>query len=709
MKLKTKKLGTHLARRIAASLVAGSLVFCTGSFAFAADANGNNKTVTNENYTGGHANGGFVTSGDASDNTLTVTGVDVDSNYVNGGYVFFEGNTDRNNVIVRNVKNIDILHGGYAQYSSGSASHNTIWIYDSIIRHIHGGHIGSGVANHNKVYFHSGEVADLTGAGYAASGEANFNELYVFGGTLGSKDTSTTQGGYVNGSGYANNNTINIYGGKINGTIYGGYVGGSGEVRNNTINIYGGDLSNAEIYAGYLGGNKNLYGSGNAINFYTKDIFAKQVGGFDNIGFYLPGNVRNGDTILTLTGGSATDWNNASIKVNTAGANLNTGDKINLVTNSDGLNLNIDKVREVSPRQIGTDRNIISYGVARDNYAEFNLEDGNRNLTATVQERVQDLKPQITLLAEPSLSLRGTLDAGTNRILNWLPPEEIETRNIDHTTPFEVFMGSSYESVSIDTGHGSKLRNKSGGSNIGAARAIKNRHGIFLFAPITDYGSATYDTSIGDGTRGGGNSRYFTAGLIARQWNNNGMYYEASFRAGKMRTHFTSDNFHRGNDPTHVSYTDKTPVYTGHVRIGWRGKVSPQNVLDVYGIYSQNHIGSIDANLAIALTGDEQKFKIGSSDSKTIRLGARLTRNVNEYNRFYSGLMYQYQFGGDVLTSFEDTSTPKIGVRGSSGMLELGWQLKPTPNSAVMLDSALVGWVGKQKGFSFQLKLKKDF
>ncbi len=412
---------------------------------------------------------------------------------------------------------------------------------------------------------------------------------------------------------------------------------------------------------------------------------------------------------MTLTGGSATDWNNASIKVNTAGSHLNIGDKINLVTNNSGLNLDINSVREVSPRQVGTDRNIIAYGVARDNYADFNLEDGNRNLTATVQERVQDLKPQITLLAEPSLSIRGTLDAGTNRILNWLPPEEIETRNIDHTTPFEIFMGSSFESVSIDTGHGSKLRNKSGGSNIGAARAIKNRHGIFLFAPITDYGSATYDTSISDGTRGGGNSRYFTAGLIARQWNKNGMYYEASFRGGKMRTHFTSDNFHVGNDPSHVSYTDKTPVYTGHVRIGWRGKVSPKNILDVYGIYSQNHIGSIDANLAIALTGDEQKYDIGSSDSKTIRLGARLTRNVNDHNRFYSGLMYQYQFGGDVLTSFENNTTPKIGVRGSSGMIELGWQLKPTPNSAVMLDSALVGWVGKQKGFSFQLKLKKTF
>lgn len=682
MKIKVKKLGANVARRIMASLVAGTFVFGTGTFAFAA-------------------------SSDASNNNLEVSNTDAGDNHVNAGETADSTeNADNNKTTVRNVKNISFLHGGYAWNSSGSASRNTVWVYgDSTIYHIHGGHIGSGSANYNKVYFYSGTVEALTGAGYADSGEANFNELYVYGGTL----NGTTQGGYVINDGKANGNTVTIYGGKINGDIYGGYVGGSGEVKNNTVNIYGGDLSNANIYAGYLGGNTNLYGSGNAINFHAKDIRALQVGGFDNIGFYLPNNTQNGDTILTLTGG-ATDWNNSSVRVDASGAQLNVGDKINLVSNSSGLNLDITNVRDTGQKQVGTDRNIISYGVARDNYAEYNLENGNRELTATIQERVQDIKPQITLLGEAPLSVRGMIDAGTNRILNWLPPEEIEMRNIKQSTPFEVFMGASFESMNIDTGHGSKLRNKSGGQNIGMARALTNRHGIFMFAPITDYGAANYDTTLAEtGTRGGGHSKYFTAGLIARQWNNNGMYYEASFRAGKMRTNFTSDNFYVGNIPTHVSYADNTPVYAGHVRIGWRGKISPQNILDVYGIYSHNHVGSIDANLGISAIYGEQHYGIGSSDSKTVRLGARLTRNVNEYNRFYSGLMYQYQFGDDVLTSFEDTSTPKIGVKGSSGMIELGWQLKPTPNSAVMLDSSLVGWIGKQKGLSFQIKLKKDF
>lgn len=735
MKIKTKKLSASVAQRIAASLVAGSLVFCTGSFAFAADANGNNKTISNETASE-DITGGSTSDGDANNNTLTVTSSDANDKEILGGSTgSLTGTASNNTVFLRKVRKISYVDGGIAARSSGDSNYNTVYIWDSDLKNVHGGHTGTGSANYNKVYFYSGTVSDVTGAGIVSTnGEASFNELYIYGGTLngliqggytypeaggrtnhnlvevyGGTINGQLMGGYVSVDGQANNNTVNIYGGTINGEILGGHVG-SGEVKNNTINIYGGDISNASLRAGDIGGNDAPSGSGNAINFHTKDIVAKQVGGFDYVGFVLPRDTHHGDIILTLTGGSATNWNGASVKVDSSKTNLNSGDKITLVTNSSGLNLDINNVRSASAKQIGTDRNIISYGVARDNYVHY-ADEGN-TLTATVQERVQDLKPQVTLLAEPSVSVRGMIDAGTNRILNWLPPEEIEMRSINQTTDYEFFTGVGGEVMSIDTGNGSKLKNKSGGQNIGAARTLKNRHGLFIFAPITDYGAATYDTTLAQtGTRGGGNSNYFTAGLIARQMGKDGkgMYYEASFRVGKMRTNFTSDNFEVGNERSHVSYRASTPVYTGHVRIGWRGNVSKESELDLYGLYSHNHIGSIDANLQIALNGTEQKYKIDSTDSKTVRLGARLTRKVNDHNRFYSGLMYQYQFGGDVRTNFEDCSTPKVGVRGSSGMVELGWQLKPTPNSAVMLDSALVGWVGKQKGLSFQVKLKKDF
>lgn len=702
MRLKTKKLPTRMARRIMASLLAGGLVVCTGTLAFAADANGNSKTVTKNNYEGGDIYAGYSDDGDKSNNNLTVSDVEVSGGQQRvGGGEGNTGNANNNKVTVSNVTGMSYLHGGYPYMSTGNANYNFIEVYNSFMNEIHGGHTYSGLANYNTVNFYSGTVSLLTGAGYANSGEASFNTLNIYGGTL----NGLTQGGYVIGDGKANRNAVNIYGGKINGDIYGGYVGGTGEVSGNTINIYGGDLSGANIYAGYLGGNTNLYGSGNALNFYTKDIIAQNVGGFDTLRFYLPSDLKNGDTILTLTDSSGTQLGQTQIHMSTqGGSNLNTGDSITLMQNiNGGMGLDIDAINKANPNAV------VSHGIAWDNYASFEpITSGGSTtgLKVNVGERTTDgLKRQTQLLGEGAANAISMIDSGTDRLLNWLPPEEIETRGINKTTQFEWFMGAGAEFLNIDTGNNSKLKNKNGGTNVGAARALKNRHGMFIFAPITDYGASTYTSSLEDGTKGGGNSQYFTAGLIARQWNTNGMYYEASFRAGQLKTSFISDNFYVGNEPTHVSYTDNTPCYTGHVRIGWRGKVSPQNIMDIYGVYSHNHVSGIDAEISKV----NQTYHLDSSDSKRFRLGARLTREINDHNRFYSGLAYQYEFGGEVIGNYMGYETRKVGLKGSSGMVELGWQLKPTPNSAVMLDSALVGWFGTQKGFAFQCKLKKDF
>lgn len=703
MKLKVKELSASVAHRIIASLVAGSLVLCTGTVTFAAD-----KTVNSSNYGGeGQIIAGSGDTDAASNNNLTVDGVTVTGageQHVDAGATF-TGSANKNKTVLRGVRFSNpnnFVHGGYRWGAGVNANYNFVEVYDSIIYHIHGGHAGEGgVANYNTVNFYSGMVEALTGAGYADSGEASFNTLNVYGGTL----NGLTQGGYILEDGKANNNTVNIYGGTINGDIYGGYVGGAGEVSGNTINIYGGNLSGANIYAGYLGGNTNLYGSGNSLNFYTKDVVAKNVGGFDMVKFKLPSDIKSGDAILTLTDSAGTQLNQTKISMSTqGGANLKEGDSITLFQNTNGgMGFDINAINQENPDAV------ISHGIAWDNYALFEpITSGGRQtgLRVNVGARTTDeLKRQTQLLGEGAVNAISMIDSGTDRLLNWLPPEEIEMRSIDETTKFELFMGAGVEYLNIDTGNGSNLKNKNGGTNVGAARALKNRHGMFIFAPITDYGTSAYNSSLSDGTRGAGNSQYFAAGLIARQWNNNGMYYEGSFRAGRLKTSFVSDNFYVGNEQTHVSYTDHTSCYTGHVRIGWRAKVSPQNIMDIYGVYSQNHVGGIDAEISKV----NQTYHLDSSDSKRFRLGARLTREINDHNRFYSGLAYQYEFGGEVIGNYMGYETRKVGLKGSSGMIEFGWQLRPTPNSAVMLDSALVGWVGTQKGFAFQCKLKKDF
>ncbi len=102
-----------------------------------------------------------------------------------------------------------------------------------------------------------------------------------------------------------------------------------------------------------------------------------------------------------------------------------------------------------------------------------------------------------------------------------------------------------------------------------------------------------------------------------------------------------------------------------------------------------------------SVTGDED-WSFDSVDSNRIRLGARLTHKVNERNSLYGGLAYQYEFSGEARAHYNGGSTPSPSVKGSSGMLELGWQVKPG-DGPLTLDLGVNGWAGKQRGGSVQL------
>ena len=182
------------------------------------------------------------------------------------------------------------------------------------------------------------------------------------------------------------------------------------------------------------------------------------------------------------------------------------------------------------------------------------------------------------------------------------------------------------------------------------------------------------------------------------------MYYEGSLRYGRVQTSFESDNFLINNIPTHVEYDASTPCYSGHVRIGWRDKVSPSTILDAYGIYSYNKVKGFRTTVS---TGENYNFS--STNSGRIRIGARLTRNIKDLQRLYSGIAFIHEFTGETRGEYLGMATKKSGLKGSSGLIELGWQIKPSKNSTVMLDTSAVAWFGHQRGATFQMKFKRAF
>ncbi|MBO4401510.1 MAG: hypothetical protein J5809_06655 [Selenomonadaceae bacterium] len=761
MKLSKKKTLQILAYCATSAIFFGGFM----SVASAEDNSDNTVNIVNETVTSDIV-GGDTSSGDASNNTVNISGSDTsirnsdDGNNGNtlGGRVTGSGNASNNTInidggtifskihvgeaingkVSNNVLNIrggnftgfnnGWISGAYLR-ENGTASGNVVNIYggDFNIGYIEGSW-GAGTHTNNVVNIYGGNIhgGTISGAWVTSNTTATGNETNISGGTIsggatiagaymnnsgnvrgnstnvsGGNITGDVHGGYVKNSGDASGNSVNVSGGKITGEILGGYVG-SGTVTNNAINISGNpDLSGATIFAGKIGSNTDLYGSGNSLNFFTKRITAKNIGGFDTLNFTLPAGVQNGDTILTLTDGT-TNLTKTKLNVNANGsANLVPGNQINLLTNTNGINISDITTGET-----------IAQGISLDYGLTLGLSEDGTAYTATVGAP-GNLKRPTDLLGSAIIDSAGLLDSGTDRLAEWLPPEGLG-ESIP-TTQFNPFAGLGGSVFKIKTSDGQKLKSKNAGLDVGMARFIRNGSGMLVFGPITDYGRDSYESRLTHPksendpemytTEGSGTSQYFAAGIIARQMtaNNNGMYYEGSLRGGRVRTNFSSDNFLVHNEPTHAEYSASTPCFAGHVRIGWAGSLGGTNRLDAYGIYSLNRVNGFTTTLS---TGEEYKFS--AVNSGRMRIGARLTREDNK-NTFYSGLAFVHEFTGETVGEYLGRTTNKVGMSGSSGLIELGWRIKQSGSSDTMFDASMVGWVGHQKGVTFSAKFKRDF
>lgn len=700
--------------------------------------------------------GGYQESGDASDNTLSVSDIATSAGEVNAGFTG-DGNSSNNTTNVTNVNAAGaFVHGGYVTGGDGDANDNTVNVNGGTYGEIHGAHANTGNAENNTVNFFDGTVLSDIGAGYSNSGNVVDNVLNIYNGTINATAYAGRASYYETANGDATGNTLNVYGGTLNGAVYGGwapngvseyntiniyggtfngdiYGGEASEAANyNTVNIYGGageiDLSNSTIYAGHsdaASSSDAKHGEGNALNIIgIKDLEVKNVSGFETLNITMPENIANGDSILTLTDTNGTNLSETAVSVSAKGtANLNTGDTITLMKNTSGIT-----VSNITSSGYLTKGVSLDYGLsieADDNAAVVSpLVLGGSGTTATVitptisaviGNPASTLKPQTEIFSQSNLVGPAFLNLGTERLLSWLPPEDDfydaeddkkdlgEDEQIERPD-FTIFANASASSLRIKTGGGSYLDNRAGGFDVGAARTIENGSGRLNIAPIFDYGHDTYDAYLANGFHGYGSSKYYAGGLIARQTNDNGFYYEGSFRVGRVETDFASDDFDSGAQTVRSSYSMSAPCWAGHLNVGLRYKIDDDNTLDLYGIYFHSHQNGMSGNLS---TGEHYSFD--SVNNYRIRTGMRFVRNYKGNQRFYSGLAYQYESQGDAKATYLNYTAPSSGSKGSSGMLELGWQIKPDKNSAWMADLNATGWVGHQKGFTLQLKLKKAF
>ena len=655
-----------------------------------------------------------------------------------GGGLLNTSSVSAADVTVEAGETVDFVYNGISssEYPSatGTQSGHTATIKGTVNTEVDGGITSDGVASNNVV---------------TIGNSSSENQVKV----------GTVRGG--SGKTEASNNTVTIQGNTVfNGnwdTVYGGvamyydtetFQEILGTANNNIVNI----LSTIAIPGGLYGGLGNNP-SGNTLNISASGVTvgSEGLGGFQNLNFYLPTTITTSDTMLTVNG--TANVTNAKIGV------LAQGTLANLVKNNKVTLLSATTLTGGSTISQTTDISVPS-SITTVNTYEFSVAAESNNIVATLTSDgssdsgsgssdsgsgssgsgssgsgssdsgsgsgsgssgsgsgssdggssgaiidSETAKANAKSVVETRAATTTFINAGADMLASQgfaqaanavaLDTAQQQQSNggapvISSFTPYAALGGSSMRAES-----GSHVDTKGFGLNVGFAREIANSQGKLLFGPLVEYGGGKYDSYLDNGTHGDGGSHYWGIGLMARQINHDGFYYEGSIRGGRVNSDYSG-----GFNNQIVKYDSSSTYIAAHVGLGKVKNIGHNNTLDGYMKYFFSHQGGDNVTMHASVSGDES-WSFDSVNSHRLRLGARLTHRINDRNSFYGGLAYQYEFGGEATAHYNGGSTPSPSVKGGSGMLELGWQVKP--GGPVSIDFGVTGWIGKQRGGSVQL------
>ena len=654
-------------------------------------------TLDNDNYTAAFAG---MSTDNARENRLIINGGTYDA--VSGGVVVYYGKEAAVQRFLSEVSgNYVEINGGTIGYVSGGEIAYAQVTGNGLSDDFFEGFTGN--ANGNKVVIKDGKIGSITSGGITSGG--------------------ITGGGALRGS--ANGNVIEISGGEVSGNVIGGLVrGGTASegftASGNTISIWNSaNLANANLIGGqvdgspyYAGNTLYVYGAGNVVN---------RVDGFDKITFGVFDENRNNETFSIRVNGSTNIGNTLFDAVDVyadPNSGVTTNDKLNLLQSSGGINFS------GSADAADTPTKIMHKGIDAA-YELNNLQVNGSEISAEVGQKIFPVNvippPGIVPQIYPREIDTGFGDDNDNGESD----SADDVKEVQEQHGFEIFFNTGGYKIKTDTGHGTWVRSSAGNYDLGFARSLETKSGKLYFAPVIEHGNGKFDAYLGKGqyyhqpVYGSGNSKYTAGGIIARKVNKNGFYFEASARGGKTESNFRSNDYVLSGNKTatgeyvpneigHVSYNVDAPVFIGHVRLGQAKRLNQNNLLDIYGVCFYTRQWGSDTDVHIA-NRDDEHLDFSAVNSMRFRLGYRLTTRTSRISRIYTGLAYQYEHTGSTFTVSNNGGMHGDGNKGSSGMIELGWQIKPSKTNPWLLDFNAQGWCGHQRGGSLMAKMQKSF
>ncbi len=634
------------------------------------------------------AYGGVSTDGIAEYNSVTVSGGTINMSTCGGGSI---GNIARyNSVTITGGTVKGSVTGGVSEIN---AIENKVWISGgSIGGDVYGADNRDGSATGNEVFisgtptFDSTYGTDIYG-GSTYDGEITGNKVTISGApvfNISDPDSGVKiYGGYVENDGSVTGNSVEISGDMNFAAaleIYGGYSGGTGAVTGNSVTISGRPTftDDTVIYGGYSKSGGEV--SGNILNIKNTDITVSNIKNFDVYNFYLPDTVQAGDVLLTVTGGSGneqTDLTGSSVNVGIAGSApaLQSGDNVTLLHNANGVLADATTVYGK-----------ITQGVSLEYDFTTVLENGDSLVTTITRTGISD---DTKLLVETQAAAVGFINSGADLLVGSGITSMSEVTLAEDSTIFGAMSGGS---MRYDTGSHADVK----GYNfaLGMGKAVVNNTGKLTFGSFVEYGYGDYTSYLDNGVRGDGKTKYYGVGVLARQDNNSGVYYEGSLRYGRMDADYASNDL--GTAGVHSSYDSSSAYYGAHLGIGKVTELNDTTKADVYAKLLYTHQNGDSVTLQGEGNGEEYDFD--AVDSTRARVGARVSKAYSERGTGYVGLAYEYEFDGEARATVKGFSTPSPSIKGSSGLLELGYILQPKGVNDPTINIGLQGWGGKKQG-----------
>ena len=673
-------------------------------------------TISNSVY-GGYADNDNNSS--AENNKVTISAGSKVSGSIYGGYA--NHNANENKVSFSNVAEVgESVLGGYSLKADSKNNEVTIEGVGVVKAYVAGGVALAGISEGNKVNIAHSSVNVNVYGGYGAKDSIG-NIISI---TDGSSVNKNVYGGY-SFKGNSMDNTVTIDNSTVNKNVYGGYTESDGaiseKIQNNKVIFNNGAKIKGDVYGGYDKLNKaNI--TNNTLEVVGKGNEAKSIQNFDKLNFFITKDLIANDTMLKVTDTALI--NNAEIKTGVElGTKLNENDKINLITAgalkaenittgtlTDGL-INIDKGIKVA---IGPDGNKLvgvingttppggggttppggggttppgGGGTTPPGGGGTTPGAGSLYADADAKSPVETQSAALTML---NLGHDLLTTAGYENAALAVDGEEEGSVN--------PFITMSANNQKLDTG--SHVDLKAWNMNLGFAKKINNNSGKLIIVPVIEYGRGSYDSYLDNGTHGDGDAHFWGAGLMAKQLNDDGLYYEGSLRAGRMSTDYQSAV--AGG----IKYDSDATYYAAHLGMGKVVQLNDKDTLDYYGklFYTRQHCDKVTV-------GTGATYDFDATTSLRTRLGARYTHQLSEKNAFYAGLAWQHEFDGEsnaiVATTLGSASAPAPSMKGDTGIMELGWRVNNSDKFELGL--GVNGSVGKQKGVGFNLSLNFSF